>query len=132
MGPSINGSVAVGLVALLVALSPGCARSPTIDDWLRQLKNEEVVLRRQACRELGDLPSQASQSVPALAEALRDENSYVRHDAAAALGKIGPAARPAVPSLLILLKDKEKSVTTTAAAALKKIDPGSAAKAGVR
>src|SRR5262245_12186557 len=113
------------LLALIVLmLSFGCGRARTADDWLHQLKEPDVVLRRQACRELADLPADAGRTVPALAEALRDENRYVRHDAAAALGKLGPAAAAyAVPGLVAALKDREKTVRTAAAAALKRVDP---------
>jgi HEAT repeat protein len=116
----------------LLALALGCGRPFSADDWLQQLKQPDVVLRRQACRELAGLPAAAAQTVPALAEALRDESWYVRHDAAVALGKLGPAAADALPELVGALKDKEKRVRTVAATALKKIDPQAAAKAGVR
>ena len=123
---------ALWLLAAAQVAFAGCGRARTADDWLRQLKDPDVVQRRQAARELGALPAEAARAVPALAEALRDESWYVRHDAAAALGKLGPAARDAAPALAGALKDKEKSVRTAAAVALKKIDPQAAAKAGIR
>jgi HEAT repeat protein len=113
-------------LALLVA---GCG-GRTTDDWLRQLKDAEVVKRREAVRELGTRSAEAERVVPALVEALRDDSGYVRHDAAATLGKFGTAAQAAVPALVVALKDKQRSVRTAAAAALKKIDPAAAAKAG--
>jgi HEAT repeat protein len=123
----------IGLVAAIVLVSAaGCGRSRTTEDWLGQLKNSDVLLRRQACRELGSLPAEATWTVPALAAALRDESWYVRHDAAAALGKLGPAAGGAVPALVATLADKEKRVRSAAVGALKKIDHQAAARAGVR
>jgi HEAT repeat protein len=118
------------LAVVLLVLSAGCGSRPT-DDWLRQMKDPDVVKRREAIRELGSRPGEADRAVPALAEALRDESGYVRHDAATTLGKFGPDARPAVPALTATLKDKEHSVRTAATAALKRIDP-SAGKSGAR
>jgi HEAT repeat protein len=119
---------ALGLVLLLAA---SCGPRST-DDWLRQLKDAEVVKRRQAVRELGTRFAEAERVVPALAEALRDGNGYVRHDAATTLGKFGAGARDAVPALVVALNDKERSVRTAAAATLKQVDPTAAAKAGLR
>jgi HEAT repeat protein len=107
----------IGLVLLA-----GCG-SPSTDDWLAQLKDDDVVKRRQALRELGARPADAARIVPALSDALRDDNAYVRRDAAIALGKFGPEARQAVPALTLALKDKDQSVRNAASASLKKIDP---------
>jgi HEAT repeat protein len=137
MGPTIEGPphrwrpLALA-TAILVAVVLGCGGGRSADDWLRQLRDPDVVLRRQACRELAELPTEAIRIVPALAEALRDESWYVRRDAAIALAKLGPAAAGAVPALVAALADKEKSVRMAVAAALKKIDAGAAARAGVR
>jgi HEAT repeat protein len=117
--------------AVLLLLVAGCG-SPSTDEWLQQLKDSEVVKRRQAVRELGSRTAEAGRIVPALAAALRDESGYVRHDAAAVLGKFGPEAKDAVPALVTALKDKEHTVRTTAGASLKKIDPQAAKAAGVR
>ena len=67
----------------LIVLVAGCG-SPTTDDWLGQVKDPDVVKRRQAIRELGSRTSEAAKIVPALTEALRDESGYARHDAAMA------------------------------------------------
>jgi HEAT repeat protein len=120
------------LILSLPLLMAGCAGSRSTDDWLRQLKDPEVVKRRQAIRELGVGLADAERVLPALAEALQDHNEYVRHDAAITLGKFGCAARQVVPTLVAALKDKDRSVRTAAAQALKKIDPNAAAKTGVR
>lgn len=121
----------IGLLpAVVMVLAAGCGQSRSVDDWLEQLRNPDILLRRQACRELGSLPAEASRTVPPLIEALRDEDAHVRHDAAMALGKLGPEARPAVSSLIAALGDKDKRVHAAAAAALKKIEPDAAVKPG--
>jgi HEAT repeat protein len=106
-----------------VMLCVGCAKPKTAEDWLSQLKDADVVARREAIREVGGRTLAADRAVPTLAELLRDESHYVRHDAAFALGKFGPDAKSAVPALTAALKDKDSAVRTAAADALKKIDP---------
>jgi HEAT repeat protein len=109
------------LVTSLALLAVGCGRST--DEWLQQLKNPDVVKRRQAIRELGSRSGDDERVVAALAESLQDESGYVRHDAATTLGKFGPAAKPAASNLTKLLKDKQLSVRKAAEAALQKIAP---------
>jgi HEAT repeat protein len=108
----------------------GCAAST--DDWLGQLKDPEVVKRREAVRELAAQASEAPRVVPALTEALRDTSPYVRHDAALALAKFSAEARAAVPALTTALKDQDRSVRVAAGKSLKKIDAEAAKKAGLR
>lgn len=115
------------VVPSLLMVLGGCGR-PSMEDWLRQLKEGDVVKKRQAIRELGSGSAEAEQVVPALVEALRDESAYVRRDAAAVLGKFGPEAMAAVPALLAARKDRERSVRKAADDALKKIDPAAAAR----
>jgi|SRR5579859_2674301 len=110
----------VCLSLLGLVLLAGC-RGKSGDDWLRQLKDPDVTLRRQAIRELGARPAESSRIVPALVEALRDENPYVRRDAAVMLGKFGPAAKEAIPALNVTVKDTERNVHHAATAAAKKI-----------
>jgi HEAT repeat protein len=98
----------------------GCGQKTT-EDWLKQLKDDDVLLRREAIRELGDSSGETERIVPALTEMLRDKNPYVRHDAALTLGKFGPDAQAAVPAIKALLKDKDQSVRHGITAALKKI-----------
>src|SRR5262245_39482071 len=117
------------VVGLALALA-GC--SPSTDHWVRQLKDSDVVKRREALRELGARTAEAPRIVPALAEALRDGSPYVRHDAAQALRKLGPDAREAVPALTAALKDGDRKVRAAVGKALKKIDPHAASKAGIR
>jgi HEAT repeat protein len=118
------------LLGMMIVLSlAGCA--PSTDDWIGQLKNSDVVKRREAIRELGSRPAEAAQVVPALTEALRDESAYVRRDAALALAKFAQDAKEAVPALTAALKDKDHNVRLAAGTALKKIDAQAASKAGI-
>jgi HEAT repeat protein len=118
------------LIMSMALLLAGCRGSQSTDDWLLQLKDPEVVKRRQAIRELGVRRTDAERVAPSIAAALQDENGYVRHDAALTLGKLGPAAKMAVPALVAALRDKERGVRKAAGQALKRIDPKAAAKAG--
>jgi HEAT repeat protein len=109
------------VLGVVVLVASGCSRST--DHWLRQLKDPDVMKRREAVRELGQCTSDAERVVPALVEALRDPSAYVRHDSATALGKFGPQAQSAVPALSAALKDKDANVRRMAEAALKKVAP---------
>jgi HEAT repeat protein len=117
------------ILGVAVALT-GCARST--EDWVRQLKDEDVVKRRQALRELAARSTEAERLVGPLTEALRDANPYVRHDAALALAKLGAEARTAVPVLTVALRDRDRGVRAAAGKALKKIDLQAARQAGLR
>jgi HEAT repeat protein len=119
------------VVMALTLLAAGCGWHST-DHWRQQLKDADVVKRRQAVRELAARPAEAERVVPALVEALGDDNGYVRHDAAAALGNFGPEAKTAVPALVAALADRERSVRTAAGAALRKIDPAAVPSAARR
>jgi HEAT repeat protein len=119
------------LLMTLAVLVAGCGARST-DHWLQQLKDADVVKRREAIRELGSRTSDSTRVVPALAEALRDDNPYVRHDSAAALGKFGADAEAAVPALTAALKDNDQNVRRAVEAALKKIVPSTAGRPGGR
>ena len=106
----------------MVLLAAGCGSRST-DDWLQQLKDPDVLLRRQALRALEKRTEQPELVVPAIVEALRDSDGYVRRDAATVLGMFGAEAKSAAPALHTALKDKDKRVHKAAAAALKKIEP---------
>jgi HEAT repeat protein len=106
----------------LLLLAAGCGPRST-DHWLQQLKDSDVVKRRQAVRELAARSGDAGRVVPALAAALADESPYVRHDAATTLGTFGSDGRPAVAALSAALKDKDANVRRAATGALKQIAP---------
>lgn len=118
----------IGITLALVLT--GCA--PSTEDWVQQLKDAEVVKRREALRALAARSAEAERIIPAFREALRDASPYVRRDAALALGKLGADARAAVPALTVALKDRDRSVRTAAGKALQKINPQAARQAGIR
>jgi HEAT repeat protein len=111
----------------LALFTLGCGPRST-DYWLQQLKDPDVVKRRQAIRELGSRTAEAERVVPSLVEALRDENEYVRHDSATVLANFGADAQPAVAALVAALGDKDRNVRRAAEATLKKIAPESTGK----
>ena len=115
------------VIMSLAVLTLGCGSRST-DYWLQQLKDPDVVKRRQAIRELGSRTAEAEQVVPNLAEALRDENEYVRHDSAIVLANFGADAQPAVPALIAALEDKDRNVRRAAEATLKRIAPETTGK----
>lgn len=92
-----SGSLSMALAAVGVDAVPF---------WIEKLKDENEVVRDQACQALGELGPQASGAVEALAELLDDEAvprpeymDPVWLNAAWALGKIGPSARSTLPRL---------------------------------
>ena len=92
-----SGSLSMALAAVGVAAVPF---------WIEKLKDENEVVRDQACQALGELGPRASGAVEALAELLEDEAvprpeymDPVWLNAAWALGKIGPSARSTLPRL---------------------------------
>ena len=72
------------VVALSVALlAAGCGRST--DDWLRQLKDADVVKRREAVRELSSMSSEAANvagRIDGVAEESDSSRSYRSHGSA--------------------------------------------------
>jgi HEAT repeat protein len=119
------------IVVSLVLTVAGCG-APSTDYWLEQLKDPDVVKRRQAIRELAARTAEPERAVPALTEALQDESGYVRHDAAWAIGTFGAEAREAVPALTVARNDQARNVRVAAVAALRRIDPLAARKPDIR
>ena len=75
---------------------------PTIDvaDLVRDLKDVDPGVRRDACSKLVRMGPKGRLAVPALTEALNDDVDKVRTAAAGALGGMGPAAKAAVPAII--------------------------------
>lgn len=116
------------LVLSLVVLAAGCGPRST-DHWLRQLKDPDVVKRRQAVRELGARTAEAERVVPALAEALRDADPHARAEAAFALAdppkepreRSAEERRLVLPLLRGLLDDPDEEVRGNAARTLSQV-----------
>jgi HEAT repeat protein len=89
--------------------------SETIDQLVKDLKNESWQIRWDAAAALGEIKD--SRAIDPLSNALKDENSYVRMTAARSLGMI---ADPRVIAPLIQsLKDDSHGVKKNAELSLK-------------
>ena len=97
----------------------GPKASVTIPLLQRALKDQVVLVRRQAATTLGKI---GAASLPALKEALNDKDFDTRRQTAVALGNMGAPAKEAVPALRAALKDKDQEVSTAAADALKLVE----------
>ena len=116
------------LLALALALAPGCARKPpyegrTVAELGRMLDDPSPAVRVQGAQGLSLHGPEARPAVQALARALRSSDALLRAQAALALGSVGPGARDAVPELTTCLNDPEWSVRRQAALALGAIGP---------
>ncbi len=113
-------SVPLALLGLLSATSLAIAIFPDAKDLVRKLKSSDPDTRRGAAKELGELGPDASEAVPALANALKDNDKFVRRFAAQSLAKMGDAAKPAREPLAAILKNpaEVREVQEAAAQAL--------------
>jgi HEAT repeat protein len=93
--------------------------TPAVPPLIQALGDEDIDVRRAACRALGEIGDR--QAVPPLIQALRDWN--VRAAACEALVKIGA---PAVPHLIQALGDGDWHVREAACEALGEIGDGQA------
>src|SRR5262249_42890883 len=101
----------------------------------KALRHQNVLLRLQAAKALGEMGKTAQSAVQPLSKALRDEDPEVAVAAAQALGAIGPEASHAIPALTEVFRSSRQGETplgSAAAEALRKIDPKAAAKLGIR
>ena len=83
------------------------------------LKNTSTDARLAVARCLGEMGSDASAAVPALAEALGDKKWRHRDGAAKSIGMIGANPDTAIPALVAALGDSDNRVRGEAASALK-------------
>lgn len=113
--------LALGLIASSI---PVAAASHAVrdrlrrEDQIRELKDPDPQVRRQAATGLASAQASARGAVPALASALEDADVGVRSEAARVLVELGPAAAQAVPALLKALGDESGVVRGRAARAL--------------
>jgi HEAT repeat protein len=89
-----------------------------VADLARQLRDEDVNVRRAAARALTRLPNTTS-AIPALVEALKDRDAFVRDNAVDALAVMHPG--DAVPALTRALRDDDPNARRRAADALARI-----------
>src|SRR5438874_1045867 len=84
-----------------------------IDALIKQLKNTDSDMRREAAKKLGELGADAKTAGPALiAAAKTDKDLFVRRFAAQALGEVGADPKLAVPVLSGLLKEAVKDAVS--------------------
>jgi HEAT repeat protein len=116
-----------------VALGPiGPASGKTISALKAARKDPAADVQLAAACALYRLdPSQATDVLPGIRDALGDRDWTVRSTACSALAIIGPGAKEVVPALLPLLRDPVKYVRREAAQTVRQVDPETATKHGV-
>lgn len=110
------------LVAGVLGLLVGCGMNP-VADRVRQLKDSDERIRRQAASDLLAMKDQAKPAVGALCEALRDQDREVRRLACRALGQLAPESLDGLDALRETLGDDELPVRIAAAFAIQELAP---------
>lgn len=111
-------------VGILIELAPDTeSAQPAL---CRALKDEDLLVARDAARALGALGERAGPSVPSLIEALAHTDAHVRLYAAEALASVGPAAVSATTDLAKAVHDPFPGVRWAACEALGSIGPAAA------
>jgi hypothetical protein len=119
--------------ACLALLLTGCGESGSpmqstweglpASDWARLTKDTNVETRRRAVVALGELGlPDASESVPALADATADEDPAVRLMALQSLEKLAPKASKAQAKVTRAMSDKNKVIMKQAMKTFKAIE----------
>lgn len=104
-----------GGVVVLWCLAAVLAPAEDVPALLAKLKSKDLLNRREAAIELGQLAEQKKLGaaekdvVNALKAALRDPDERVKQNAASALGRVGRAANDAIGDLLTVLVKDEKA-----------------------
>jgi hypothetical protein len=118
--------VATGFVGTDRALAQG--KSAQVQFWMKNLKAQQVGLRRQACEQLGKFGPDAREAVPALLEIVKneDEDEAVRAAARAAVEKITgePVGKAKVDPRTVDPKAKVDPKATTKTDPPAKTEPG--------
>ena len=111
-------------VDILIDLAPD---TESIQPALRRaLKDDDLIVARDAARALGALGDRAAPSQSSLVESLSHPDPHVRLYAAEALASIGPAAAPSTTALTRALDDPFAGVRWGACEALASIGPAAA------
>lgn len=90
---------------------------------LKQVNNEEAVIRREVLFALGKIGPTAKDAIPAALARVDDPDATVRYSAVYALGRIGPNAAPATERLLKELESEDYYYATCCAMSLVRIAP---------
>ncbi len=116
---------AAGIVTGLLFLAL-TADAADVSELIKQLKDKDPDVRRQAASALAEAGADAKPAVNVLILSLRDSDVFVRRFSAQALGNIGPDAAAAMqPLRAVLMNPREsKEVQEAAAAALGKLGKG--------
>jgi HEAT repeat protein len=105
------------LLGLLMCVG-AAAQAADIDALVKQLKDKDNDVRRQAVKELAEAGKDAQTATPYLVASLKDNDLFVRRFAAQALGEIEADPKLAVPALAAMLQNpKERKEAQQAAAA---------------
>jgi HEAT repeat protein len=95
----------------------------TTSGWIEQLKDGDLDQRRRAAEVLGVLgPTEADETVPALAGALTDPDAHVRLMALKSLEKLAPKAKKAQVAVGKAMNDKNKIIVKQALRTYKAIE----------
>ncbi len=98
---------------------PAIAGIP-LSDWVERLHSDNVRVRANACRDLGQLGEEAKAAIPALIDCLGRMELVPRALFVKTLADIGPSA---VPALIEALNGDDERVRSAAAVALGQIGP---------
>ena len=91
-------------------IMPETTKDADLQQWVRQLRSNDVTLRSDAAHQLGKLGDE--RAAEGLAEALADSDEYVRKSAVTALRRIGGPA--AMEALRTALADRSEQVVLQA------------------
>jgi len=101
-----------------------CDTNGVLMACLNLQEGEDLIIRAQAARSLGELAARPETAVPALMIALRDSNPWVRQATLEALAQFKARAASAVGAIRPCLIDPEPEVREAATNALEKITVG--------
>jgi hypothetical protein len=117
----------VRIAALWDLQDLGLEARPAEPALIRALRDDDVFVRAEAARTLGQFGHAAQGSVPALVEAaLIQDEAEVRTDAVQALAEIGQRPEEVVPALMALLAEEEVSIRIAVIRALRAFGAASA------
>lgn len=105
----------------------GAIKASDVKDAIEPLqmalkKDSDMEVKKSAAAALGNIGSDASNTVPLLIDALKEKNNGLKTAAIVALGQYGGEAKEAIPALREIVKEKtDKALSQMAGAALKSI-----------